>query len=130
MPRSAKQVFEDHLRKRLQGNLEEDLARNYAEDVVLLTTRGTFHGKDGVRNCARVLLEELPCPRYRYRTKLVNGNLAFLEWSAQCAKAHVDDGADSYLIRDGRIVGQTIHYTVQQNDSGQKGSSKRSKHDS
>jgi hypothetical protein len=26
----------------------------------------------------------------------------------------VTDGADSYLIEDGRIVAQTIHYTVQQ----------------
>lgn len=24
----------------------------------------------------------------------------------------LDDGADSYLVRDGKIVAQTVHYTV------------------
>ena len=32
--RSAEEVFEDHLRLRVAGSLEEDLRRNYAEDVV------------------------------------------------------------------------------------------------
>lgn len=27
--------------------------------------------------------------------------------------ARVSDGADSYLIRDGKIAAQTIHYTVE-----------------
>jgi len=43
---------------------------------------------------------------------LVEGELGFLEWSARGSGAEVEDGADSYLIRDGRIVAQTIHYTV------------------
>ena len=37
MTRPAAEVFEDHLRQRLAGELEADLERNYAEDVVLLT---------------------------------------------------------------------------------------------
>lgn len=28
------------------------------------------------------------------------------------ARPGVDDGADSFVVRDGRIVAQTIHYTV------------------
>lgn len=27
-------------------------------------------------------------------------------------KVKVEDGADSYLIRDGRIIAQTIHYRL------------------
>lgn len=38
--------------------------------------------------------------------------MAFLEWSAMSPHAKVTDGADSYLIRNGRIIVQTIHYTV------------------
>jgi hypothetical protein len=30
----------------------------------------------------------------------------------------VTDGADSYLIEDGKIVAQTIHYTVEQQQAG------------
>jgi hypothetical protein len=39
--------------------------------------------------------------------------VAFLEWTATCATARVRDGADSFWIRGGRIVAQTIHYTVE-----------------
>jgi hypothetical protein len=109
--RSTREVFRDHLRNRRAGALEEDLARNYADDIVLLTGDGIFRGKDGVRRCARLLHERLPCVRYRYRTTLVKGEAAFLEWSALCPTAEVADGADSFLIRGGRIVVQTIHYT-------------------
>src|SRR5437763_8470955 len=108
--RSTREVFEDHLRCRRQGAVEEDIARNYAEDVVLLTSLGLYRGQDGVRHLARLLLEQLPCFAYEYRTQLVEGEVAFLEWGAHCPTATVEDGADSYWIRDGRIVVQTINY--------------------
>lgn len=38
--------------------------------------------------------------------------MGFLEWTGHSAVAQIDDGTDSYLIRGGRIVVQTIHYTV------------------
>jgi len=115
MGRSAKQVFEDHLRRRRQGKLEKESAKNYADEMVLLTARGVFHGKKGLRSAP---FRELPCARYTYRTQLVDGDMAFPEWTARCDGTCVDDGADSFLIRDARIVAQTIHYMVRQEVDG------------
>jgi hypothetical protein len=54
-----------------------------------------------------------PSPsEYTYRA--VEGRMAFLEWAYEDASVRVRDGADSYLIEDGKIVAQTIHYTVEQ----------------
>jgi hypothetical protein len=39
MARSIREVFEDHLRLRVMRDLEDDLGRNHAGDVVLLTAR-------------------------------------------------------------------------------------------
>ena len=39
--------------------------------------------------------------------------LTGFEWTADGPTARVRDGADSFVIRDGRIVVQTIHYTVE-----------------
>jgi hypothetical protein len=111
--RSAAAVFKDHLRLRQRGALEKDLSRNFSDEVVLLTACGVYRGHDGIRRLARLLQEQLPCATFEYRTKLVEGEVAFLEWAARCPKAEVRDGADSFLIRDGKIVAQTIHYTVQ-----------------
>lgn len=110
--RSAQEVFDDHLRENEGGTVEDDLRRNYAEGVVILTSHGEFHGHDGVRRLNRMLQEALPNATYAYHTRLVRGELAFLEWAAHSKEAVVEDGADSYLIQGGRIVGQTIHYTV------------------
>src|SRR5579871_6394224 len=112
--RSTRDVLQDHLRLRRQSfrKVEEDIARNYAGDVVLLTGFGVFRGHEGVRRSAQILHEQLPCVQYQYRTKLVDGEVAFLEWAARCPTARVEDGADSFLIRNGRIVAQTVHYTV------------------
>jgi hypothetical protein len=110
--RSTGEVFEDHLHLAQQGDVENDIARNLAPDCVLLTTYGVFHGHAGVRAAAALLDEQIGRTRYTYRTRLWHGELAFLEWMAETERAWVDDGADSYWIRDGRIQVMTIHYTV------------------
>jgi hypothetical protein len=38
--------------------------------------------------------------------------MAFIEWMVDAGEVRVDDGADSFLIEEGKIVHQTIHYTV------------------
>ena len=42
--RSGAEVLDDHLRESQTGSIEDDLARNYAEDVVILTGRGIYRG--------------------------------------------------------------------------------------
>lgn len=111
--RTAEEVLDDHLEKRLQGRFEDDLAQNYAPDVVMFSAAGVFRGHDGVRELHRRLVRELPDCRFEYRVRLLDGDVGFLEWSAACEHARVDDGADSFVIHDGKIVAQTIHYTVE-----------------
>lgn len=110
--RSATEVFEDHLRLAGSGDVEGDIAANYADDVVLLTGIGELRGHDGVRRSRSVLADDLPGGRFEYLTQLVAGDYAFLEWRGDADQVTVEDGADSFVIRDGRIVMQSIHYTV------------------
>jgi hypothetical protein len=110
--RSAKEVLDDHLRESQDGSVEADLSRNYGEDLVVLTSDGIYHGHDGLRQLAEKLSNEVPNPVFEYRTRLVEGDVGFLEWTCRGDNAYVNDGADSYVIRNGKIVAQTIHYTV------------------
>jgi SnoaL-like domain len=110
--RSAAEVLDDHLRLASENDLEGDLARNVADDIVVLSARGMFHGHAGVRELARQLMEEVPSGEWRYRQRFVEGRVAFLEWTVESGPFRVPDGADSYLIEDGKIKAQTIHYTV------------------
>jgi len=121
--RSAQEVLDDHLNLArnwggdggYEGMLEVDLERNYSKEIVILINRGTFRGYEGVRQLAQMLGEELPEHRsFEYTYTAVEGRMAFLEWAYEEASVRVRDGADSYLIEDGKIVAQTIHYTVEQ----------------
>jgi len=121
--RSAQEVLNDHLNLAKDWGAEDDMARLFEEDIrrnvseacVILTNRGVFRGHRGVRELAQMLAEELPQHRsFEYTYRAVEGRMAFLEWAYEDDTARVRDGADSYLIEDGKIVAQTIHYTVEQ----------------
>lgn len=111
--RSPTEVFDDHLALAAQHRFDQDIERNVAPECVILERRGVFHGREGARELARLLSEELPDAPYTYTNRLVAGRVAFLEWTAEAARTRVRDGADSFLIEDGWIVAQTIHYTVE-----------------
>ncbi len=110
--RSTEDVFEDHLASAARGDTDGDIERNFAPDVVLLTGLGVFRGHDGVRRSRAILAADLPGARYEYLTRLVDGDAAFLEWQATAEDVQVDDGADGFIVADGRIRVQTIHYTL------------------
>jgi hypothetical protein len=119
--RTTQEVLDDHLKldehfgEAWQRIVDEDIRRNVSEDIVVLINRGTFRGHEGVRELARMLGEELPEHRaFEYTYIAVEGRMAFLEWAYEDASVRVRDGADSYLIEGGKIVAQTIHYTVEQ----------------
>ncbi len=113
--RSLADVLNDHLRLRKAGDLDADLARNYAEDVIVLSKHGVFRGHGGVRESAAILRREVPNARFDYHTRFVEREMGFLLWSATGDGSTICDGADSYLIRNGRIELQTIFYVVHSN---------------
>lgn len=121
--RTAREVLDDHLDiantwgggGSFEDVLEADLRRNVAEDVVVLINRGVFLGHEGVRQLAMMLADELPEHReFGYTHASAEGRVALLEWTYEDSSVRVRDGVDSYLIEGGKIVGQTIHYTVEQ----------------
>jgi hypothetical protein len=119
--RTTREVLDDHLNianswvgEPFERLLEEDLRRNVADDIVILINRGIFRGHEGVRQLAAMLAEELPEHRaFDYTHVAAEGRVALLEWTYDDRHVRVRDGVDSYLIEGGKIIGQTIHYTVE-----------------
>lgn len=79
---------------------------------------GVHHGHNGMRRLAERLCREVPNMRIGYKAKVIEGEIGFLEWTADCDNARIEDGADSYVIRNGFIVAQTIHYTILKKNRG------------
>ena len=58
------------------------------------------------------LLSDLPNASWALKTQIFDGDLLFLEWAADSAATHADDGVDTFVFRDGLIRVQTARYSV------------------
>jgi hypothetical protein len=56
----------------------------------------------------------VPSAKWDVPTQIFEGDLLFIEWSADAEKTRVEDGIDTFIFRDGEIVAQTVRYTLQQ----------------
>lgn len=113
MARSTREVLQSHLDLRSADDTEGDIRTNYAEDVALLTWgEGTHRGHDGVREMAQVLAGYVSAAAYEYDLLITEDAYGLLRWAAHSPEVCIHDGTDSFVVRDGLIVAQTIAYNV------------------
>jgi len=112
MARTPEEVFSHHAQALGAGDLDEIVA-DYADDAVFITPAGVKRGKDGVREGFTQLLADVPNAKWELPTQIYEGDILFLEWTADAARTRVEDGIDTFVFRDGLIGVQTVRYTVQ-----------------
>jgi hypothetical protein len=112
MTRTPEEVFAHHAQALGAGDLDEIVA-DYADDAVFMTPAGLKRGKDGVREAFVQLLADVPDAQWTLPTQLYDNDILLLEWTADSAATHVDDGIDTFVFQDGLIRVQTVRYTLQ-----------------
>jgi uncharacterized protein (TIGR02246 family) len=112
MARSPQEVFAHHVQALGAGDLDEIVA-DYADDAVFITPSGVLRGKEGIRTAFTQLLADVPNATWDLPTQIYDGDVLFLEWTADAGATRVDDGIDTFVFRDGQITVQTLRYTVQ-----------------
>jgi ketosteroid isomerase-like protein len=112
MARTPEEVFSHHAQALVAGDLDEIVA-DYADDAVFITPAGVKRGKDGVRAAFTQLLADVPDAKWELPTQTYEGDVLFLEWTADSAATRVEDGIDTFVFRDGLIRVQTVRYTLQ-----------------
>jgi len=107
---STEEVFNHHQQAFLAGDLEE-LMKDYTEGSTLVTPDGTITGLQTLRSTYKDLFNGLFKPgTYTFtvdRTDVV-GDIAFIVWHSKNQGAEFTLGTDTFLIRDGKIVTQTV----------------------
>lgn len=112
--RSPQEVFDSHLELRKQGKTEEDIEKNYGEDIIIVSNWGIFHGHKGVRESADILAKHLPDSTFEYDMALTEKETGLLVWSASSpGGSSVKNGVDSFVFSDGKIMIQTIFYALE-----------------
>ncbi len=112
MTRTPREVFQHHAEALGAGDLDEIVA-DYADDAVFITPAGVKYGLDGVREAFTQLLADVPDATWELPTQIYEGDVLFLEWTADADATRVEDGIDTFVFRDGLIRVQTVRYSLQ-----------------
>jgi len=91
------------------GDLKGILS-DYAPDAVLFTPDGPLRGADAIRPLFQAMIAEFGKPGAAFSMKqyFVEGDYAYILWTAETADNVYEVGTDTFVVRDGKIVAQSF----------------------
>ena len=83
---------------------------DYAPDAVFFTPHGPLRGTEAIRPVFQALIAESAKPgaRFRLQQQVVEGDYAYILWSAETADNVYELGTDTFVVRHGKIVAQSF----------------------
>ena len=110
MARTPQEIFQHHAGALVAGDLDGILA-DYTDDSVYITPRGDYRGLDEIRQAYVEFLAELPDAKLDVPRLVFEGDVLYLEWTAEAPTVRVTDGTDTFVFSDDVIRVHTLHYT-------------------
>jgi ketosteroid isomerase-like protein len=107
--RSTQEVLDHHLKAFGDGNLDAIMS-DYVSSSVLFKPDGLLKGLDAIRGLFKGMFAEFAKPgtSFAMHQTLVDGDYAYIVWSAETADNKYEASTDTFVIRDGKIVAQTF----------------------
>jgi ketosteroid isomerase-like protein len=109
MAATTQDVLTHHLTCFGKGDLAGIMA-DYAPESRLFTPDGLLRGPDAIRGLFVRLFAEFAKPGMSFEMlrQEVDGDTAYIVWTAETADSRFELGTDTFIVRDGRIVTQTF----------------------
>ena len=106
---STQEVLDHHLECFGRGDLDGILA-DYSSAAVMFTPRGPLQGPDAIRPLFAAIFAEFGKPGTSFSMKLrsVDGDYAYILWSAETADNVHEMGTDTFVVRNGQIVAHSF----------------------
>ena len=106
---STKDVLDHHTKALRDGDLNAVLA-DYASDAVFFTKDGAFRGRDAIRPVFAAIISEFrkPGTKVNRTQQLIDGDYAYIVWTAETADNVYELATDTFVVRDGKIVAQSF----------------------
>jgi ketosteroid isomerase-like protein len=107
--RSTKDVLDHHVKCFFEFDLEGILS-DYAPDAVFFTPDGPLKGADCIGPFYKTMLTEWRKPGAVFSMKhlSVEGDYAYVLWTAETADNVYQIGTDTLVVRDGKILAQSF----------------------
>jgi ketosteroid isomerase-like protein len=102
-------VLDNHLTCFGQNDLDGVLA-DYSSDVVLFIPDGPLKGLDAIQPFFRAILSDFAKPgtAFSMGQRYVEGEYAYILWSAETADNSYEDATDTFVVQNGKIVAQSF----------------------
>lgn len=106
---STEEVLNHHLKCFGEGDLQGILS-DYAPSAVLFTPDGPLKGADAMRPLFEAMFAEFGKPGsvFNMKQQSIDGDYAYILWSAETADNVYEVGSDTFVVRDGKIVAQSL----------------------
>jgi ketosteroid isomerase-like protein len=106
---STKDVLDHHLKCFGEGDLK-GLLSDYVPGTVLFMPDGPLRGADAIRPFFQALFAEFgkPGAAFSLKQQSVEGDYAYILWTAETADNVYEVGTDTFVVRDGKIVAQSF----------------------
>jgi ketosteroid isomerase-like protein len=110
---ATKDVVNHHLQCFGHGDLKGILS-DYAIDAVLFTPNGPLKGVDAIRPLYEQVFAEFGKPGSAFSMKLqsVEGDYAYILWTAETADNVYEVGTDTFVVRDSKIAAQSFAWKI------------------
>ena len=102
-------VLDNHLKCFGKNDLDGVLA-DYSSDVVLFIPAGPLKGPDAIKLFFQAIFSEFAKPgaSFLMRQRYVEGDYAYILWSAETADNSYEAATDTFVVRNGKIVAQSF----------------------
>jgi ketosteroid isomerase-like protein len=108
--RTAKQTIEEHLALVKAGSLDVAMC-DYAEDAVVLLPGQTFVGHEAIQGGLSSFGTLLGGVAPQITSVTATNDVVLVTFTAMGSPCTIPDGADTYIVKKGKIVAQTVHDT-------------------
>jgi ketosteroid isomerase-like protein len=102
-------VLDQHLKSFGNNDLNGVLA-DYSTDAVLFIPGRSLKGPDAIKSFFQALLSEFTKPgaSFSLRQQCVEGDYAYILWSAETADNSYESATDTFVVQNGKIVAQSF----------------------
>jgi ketosteroid isomerase-like protein len=102
-------VLDQHLKCFGENDLDGVVA-DYSPDAVLFVPDRSLKGLDAIKPFFQAFFAEFAKPgaSFSMRQRYVEGDYAYILWSAETADNSYEAATDTFVVRDGKIVAQSF----------------------
>ena len=111
--RTTNDVLNQHLKYFAEKDLDGVLA-DYSPEAVFFVPGSLLRGRDAIKPFFQAIISEFAKPgaSFSLHQQIVEGDYAYILWSAETADNSYEAATDTFVVRDGKIVAQSFNARI------------------